>query len=365
MPPEQAQGLAIDGRTDVYTLGLIMHEMLMGRPTFRGDSVPALIMMQLRTEPPPLALPGMPEGLEPLIMQMLRKKPDERPASMEEVLGRLDAIGGSHPDPHRRRTEPVASFVIDPAAAATMRMEAPPETRLAPVTAFEPVATFPSLPGVSASSMAPAAAPAPAVAGSARAVRGPAPTRAPTPARAPTHVDTGLQEAFDDGPPPTLQRSRTPLIAGAVALVGVVVAVAAVLLSRSPPAAGPAPSKPPAATKGPPAAKEPVVAKEPAAPPAEVRPPPPPPEPRVRLVIDSVPPKADVWEGEVLLGTTPLTLQRKVDSVAELRFELRGHARLTRKVGFSADTTMTVSLEPVRRAPAPRPPVEELKDAPF
>jgi hypothetical protein len=206
------------------------------------------------------------------------------------------------------------------------------------------------------------------------------PTRAPTPARAPTPVDTGLQAAFDEEPPPTLQRSRTPLIAAAVVLVGVVIAVAAVVLSRSAPAPGPAASKPPpaakeqAAAREPPAAKEPVAVKpaaaEPAvaptaAPPVEVRPPPPPPELRVKLVIDSVPARADVWEGEVLLGTTPLTLQRKVDSVAELRFELRGYARLTRKVGFSADTTMTVTLEPVRRAPAPRPPVEELKDAPF
>jgi hypothetical protein len=101
-----------------------------------------------------------------------------------------------------------------------------------------------------------------------------------------------------------------------------------------------------------------------------------PPTERARLSITSVPPGAEVYEADVLLGTTPLTLQRPIDTVAELRFELAGFQKVTRKVGFSADTSVNVALEASKRGPATspttttttsRPPAGqgELKDAPF
>jgi serine/threonine-protein kinase len=97
----------------------------------------------------------------------------------------------------------------------------------------------------------------------------------------------------------------------------------------------------------------------------------------VRLSITSTPPGAEVYAADVLLGTTPLTLQRPVDTVAELRFELSGYENVSRKVGFSADHTLNIALEALKRAapPPPLPPrvtppparakAQDLKEAPF
>jgi serine/threonine-protein kinase len=88
MAPEQASAGVVDTRSDIYSLGLIFHELIRGRPTFTGDSAVELMSRQLDTPPPPLRSPWgtVPAPLERIIMQMLEKVPDQRPASMEAVI---------------------------------------------------------------------------------------------------------------------------------------------------------------------------------------------------------------------------------------------------------------------------------------
>jgi serine/threonine protein kinase len=96
MSPEQAQGLPVDEKTDIYSLGVILYECLSGELPFPSMQAAALIAHHIHDPPRPLAsLPNavrMPFELEQLTMHMLEKKPAARPASMEEVRERLRRI---------------------------------------------------------------------------------------------------------------------------------------------------------------------------------------------------------------------------------------------------------------------------------
>ncbi len=85
--PEACQGEALDWRTDIYSLGVIMYEMLAGRPPFYAKSPSQVLAMQTGTPPKPLSLvnPALPETLVQLTMRMLSKQPAERPQTMQEV----------------------------------------------------------------------------------------------------------------------------------------------------------------------------------------------------------------------------------------------------------------------------------------
>lgn len=100
MSPEQAACLETDARTDVYGLGAVMYELVSGSAPFT-ESALGTLMVEILTRPaPPVgarAASGEPvgEALEALLARCLAKLPDERPASMDEVLEALDALEAS------------------------------------------------------------------------------------------------------------------------------------------------------------------------------------------------------------------------------------------------------------------------------
>ncbi len=95
MSPEQAKAIPVDVRSDIYSLGLIVYELITGRPTFSAET-PSMLMVKHVTEAPAPFHPGpltdVPEELEQLVFRMLEKEPDARPQSMEEVLVVLDSL---------------------------------------------------------------------------------------------------------------------------------------------------------------------------------------------------------------------------------------------------------------------------------
>ena len=95
MSPEQAKAVPVDTRSDIYSLGLIVYELVTGRPTFSAET-PSMLMVKHVTETPAPFFPGplgeVPEELEHIVFKMLQKEPDARPQSMEEVLTVLDSL---------------------------------------------------------------------------------------------------------------------------------------------------------------------------------------------------------------------------------------------------------------------------------
>lgn len=99
MPPEIMLGHSAEPRSDLYSLGVVLYEMVTGRPPFAGDQFVAIISQHINSPPvaPSWHNPEVPQALETLILRLLAKTPEERPESAAEVAKALAAIGLSAP----------------------------------------------------------------------------------------------------------------------------------------------------------------------------------------------------------------------------------------------------------------------------
>jgi len=98
MSPEQCRGTrTVDHRSDIYSLGVIFYEMLVGQPPFVSEGFGDLVNMHLNVPPASARSkrPEIPLALDALVMKMLAKGPDDRYAEMSEVQAALKASGGS------------------------------------------------------------------------------------------------------------------------------------------------------------------------------------------------------------------------------------------------------------------------------
>ncbi|HEY6985625.1 MAG TPA: protein kinase [Rhodanobacteraceae bacterium] len=142
MSPEQARGRPIDGRSDLYSLGVVLYELLVGRVPYHADDSLAVGIMHI-SQPVPV-LPETIAAMQPIVARMLAKEPQDRFQSGEELAAAIDAFesrhGGTDPiempsvsareSPHRD-TPPISLFASTPVPA---QIVTPTPTMQRPVT---------------------------------------------------------------------------------------------------------------------------------------------------------------------------------------------------------------------------------------
>src|SRR5450432_1946721 len=99
MSPEQAQGITLDPRSDLYSLGVLLYQMLSGRAPFVDDDAVVVMARHIKDEPlhfqdmtPPVTIP---ESIEAILWRVLAKSPTDRPSSAEDLIAELDAAEAS------------------------------------------------------------------------------------------------------------------------------------------------------------------------------------------------------------------------------------------------------------------------------
>ena len=92
MSPEQATGNPVDGRSDLFTLGVILYEMLTGTKAFEAESMPTLIMQIINKDPLPIRQikSNVPVGLQKIVSKLLQKKPEKRFQTSHELRASLE-----------------------------------------------------------------------------------------------------------------------------------------------------------------------------------------------------------------------------------------------------------------------------------
>ncbi len=136
LSPEQARGGEVDQRSDLYSLGVVLYELLTGKTPFEGDTPVEIAMKHLSATPqtPSELRPDIPPELDMVILRALAKNPDDRYQSADEMEGDLDRVA---------RGAPVAAATMDQATQvlsrpATAAAAATAATMIAPATAVPP-----------------------------------------------------------------------------------------------------------------------------------------------------------------------------------------------------------------------------------
>lgn len=141
LSPEQVRGRKLDGRADLYSLGLVLYECLAGRVPFLGETDADTALARLNRDPTDLnrLRPTLPYGLADLIHRLLARRPEERPPSGAVVKAELARIASAAHDPTTTSTPPRGATAPTPSRGTPVVAGQPP----APTGGYRPVAAAP------------------------------------------------------------------------------------------------------------------------------------------------------------------------------------------------------------------------------
>jgi serine/threonine-protein kinase len=140
LSPEQAQGVAVDERSDLYSVGVVLYEMLTGRVPFEGDSAVSIALKQVAEPPtPPRTLhPDTPPELEAVVLKALEKDPARRYQDADEFITALDRVRGHLAAGYSPPGDATTAFAPVAGAAGTAVATPPPPPAAAYATGPHP-----------------------------------------------------------------------------------------------------------------------------------------------------------------------------------------------------------------------------------
>src|SRR5919199_1123683 len=141
LSPEQAKGTPVDQRSDIYSLGIVLYELLTGEVPFKGDTPVEIAMRHLSTvpEPPSAKRAEVPHDLDLVVMRALAKDPGDRYTSAEEMDADLERVARGLAV-SRVTADAATQIMRVPAAAATTISRAP--TAVAPLPPVAPAPAY-------------------------------------------------------------------------------------------------------------------------------------------------------------------------------------------------------------------------------
>jgi serine/threonine protein kinase len=145
MSPEQVRGLSVDHRSDIFSFGVVLYEMLTGQRAFRGDSAVETMNAILKEDPAPSSQ-ALPPALDRIVLHCIEKSPEERFQSARDVAFNLETLSSpssqvvaAAPTVRRRRWPRVAAMAALAVAGSVSLFLAGRSTARTTSAKFEPV----------------------------------------------------------------------------------------------------------------------------------------------------------------------------------------------------------------------------------